>query len=71
MIGPALKEAGLDGNRIAAPTQEQAITDELTAFTESAVVRGAFGAPTFFVDDQIYFGTDRLRDIEEAISATQ
>jgi hypothetical protein len=71
VIVTALKEAGLDGDRIAAQTQEQAIKDELTANTERAVVRGAFRAPTFFVDDQIYFGKDRLRDIEGAINATQ
>jgi 2-hydroxychromene-2-carboxylate isomerase len=71
VIVATLKEAGLDGDRIAAQTQEQAIKDELIASTESAVARGAFGAPTFFVDDQIFFGKDRLRDVEEAIAATR
>ena len=66
-----LKEAGLDGDRIAGQTQEQAIKDELVSNTENAVARGTFGAPTFFVDDQIFFGKDRLRDVEEAISAAQ
>jgi 2-hydroxychromene-2-carboxylate isomerase len=32
-----------------------------------SVERGAFGSPTFFVGDEIYFGKDRLRDVEEAI----
>ncbi len=32
--------------------------------------RGAFGIPTFFVDGEIFFGKDRLRDVEEAIAAT-
>jgi 2-hydroxychromene-2-carboxylate isomerase len=71
VIIATLKEAGLDGDRIAAQTQEQAIKDELVADTENAVARGAFGAPTFLVDDQIYFGKDRLRDVEEAIATTQ
>jgi 2-hydroxychromene-2-carboxylate isomerase len=66
-----LNEAGLDGERIAAETQEQAVKDELVVNTENAVARGTFGAPTFFVDDQIYFGKDRLGDVEEAIDAAQ
>jgi 2-hydroxychromene-2-carboxylate isomerase len=36
--------------------------------TEAAVARGAFGIPTFFVENEIYFGKDRLRDVEEAIA---
>jgi 2-hydroxychromene-2-carboxylate isomerase len=32
------------------------------------VERGAFGAPTFFVDDEIWFGKDRLDDVEQAIA---
>jgi 2-hydroxychromene-2-carboxylate isomerase len=31
------------------------------------VERGAFGSPTFFVGDEIFFGKDRLRDVEERI----
>ena len=37
--------------------------------TEQAVARGAFGSPSFFVGDELYFGKDRLRDVEEAIAA--
>jgi 2-hydroxychromene-2-carboxylate isomerase len=43
--------------------------DELRANTERSVARGAFGSPTFFVRDEIFFGKDRLRDVEEAILA--
>jgi 2-hydroxychromene-2-carboxylate isomerase len=39
------------------------------ANTERSVARGTFGAPTFFVGDEIYFGKDRLRDVEETIVA--
>ena len=39
--------------------------------TENSVARGAFGSPTFFVSDQIYFGKDRLRDVEEEIQRTK
>ena len=44
--------------------------DELLANTQRSVERGTFGSPTFFVGDEIYFGKDRLRDVEEAITAT-
>ena len=43
----------------------------LLAETQRAVDRGTFGSPTFFVDDEIYFGKDRLRDVEEAIAANR
>ena len=39
------------------------------ANTQRSVERGTFGSPTFFVEEDIYFGKDRLRDIEEAITA--
>jgi 2-hydroxychromene-2-carboxylate isomerase len=40
---------------------------ELIANTERAVERGAFGAPTFFIDGELWFGKDRLNDVEQAI----
>ena len=39
------------------------------ALTEDAVERGAFGSPTFFVNDEMFFGKDQLRDVEEEILA--
>ena len=62
-----LDEAGLDGARLLARTQEQEVKERLLRNTERAVERGAFGAPTFFVGDEIFFGKDRLREVEEAI----
>ncbi len=44
-----------------------AIKDQLKANTEEAVERGAFGAPMFFVGDQMFFGNDRFEFIEEAL----
>ena len=49
----------------------RSIKDALLAETERAVERGTFGSPTFFVDGEIYFGKDRLRDVEEAIAAAK
>ena len=47
--------------------QTQEVKDELLANTQRSVERGTFGSPTFFVGEEIYFGKDRLRDVEEAI----
>jgi len=46
------------------------VKQELIANTEVAVAAGAFGSPTFLVGDELYFGKDRLRDVEEALVAT-
>ncbi len=59
--------AGLDAERILAATDEPAIKDQLRANTEEAVKRGAFGAPTFFVGDEMFWGNDRLKWVEEAL----
>lgn len=47
--------------------EDPAIKDELKANTEEAVRRGAFGAPTFFVAEQMFFGNDRFEFIEDAL----
>ncbi|MEO1405923.1 MAG: 2-hydroxychromene-2-carboxylate isomerase [Pseudomonadota bacterium] len=60
---------GLDGAKLAAQTQDQAVKDQLIANTNAAVERGIFGIPTFFVGDEMFFGKDRLRDLEEEILA--
>jgi 2-hydroxychromene-2-carboxylate isomerase len=63
----ALAESGLDGARLIARTQEPAVKDRLLQNTQASVERGTFGSPTFFVGDEIFFGKDRLRDVEEEI----
>ena len=60
-------KAGLDGKALLARTQEQAIKDKLSRNTQAAVEHGAFGIPTFLVGDELYFGKDRLRDVEDEI----
>jgi 2-hydroxychromene-2-carboxylate isomerase len=67
VIRAALDSSGLDGTRMLERVQDQAVKERLLRNTEASVARGTFGAPTFFVDDQIYFGKDRLRDVKEAI----
>lgn len=68
IIKAVLDAAGIDGAHILTRIGEADVKARLVANTESAVQRGAFGIPTFYVDDEIYFGKDRLRDVEEAIS---
>ena len=69
VIGAALQESGFDAAKLMALAQDQSVKDELAANTSRSVERGAFGAPTFFVDDEIFFGKNTLRDVEEAIVA--
>jgi 2-hydroxychromene-2-carboxylate isomerase len=52
-------------------TQEPAIKQRLIDNTEDAVERGVFGAPSFFVGDELFFGKDQLRDVEEEIAAAK
>lgn len=67
VIRAALTGAGLDAAKLIARTQEADVKEELLANTQRAFERGAFGSPTFFVENEIYFGKDRLRDVEEEI----
>jgi len=70
VIRAALEESGLDAAHILVRIQDQDVKDALLKNTEASVARGSFGAPTFFVGDEMYFGKDRLRDLEEAIAQT-
>lgn len=67
VIVQALDAAGLDAHAIVSATQDPDVKARLMANTQAAHERGAFGSPTFFVGDEIYFGKDRLGDVEEAI----
>src|SRR5688572_23634142 len=69
VLRAALQESGFDAEKLLALAQDQTVKDELAANTSRSVERGTFGSPTFFVGDEIYFGKDRLRDVEEAILA--
>jgi len=69
VVGEVLAAAGLPAERLIALTQDQAVKDRLIANTTAAVERGVFGIPTFFVGKEMFFGKDRLRDVEEAILA--
>ena len=51
--------------------QSAEVKSALLDNTQKAFDRGAFGSPTFFVDQEIFFGKDRLRDVEEAIASSK
>jgi 2-hydroxychromene-2-carboxylate isomerase len=68
ILAATLGEAGFDGAHLMARIQDQAVKDRLIANTEASVARGSFGTPTFFVGDEIFFGKDRLRDVEDEIT---
>ena len=68
-VAAVLREAGLDDAALAAKAQEPQVKARLAANTQQAFERGAFGSPTFFVGDAMYFGKDRLGDVEDAIRA--
>jgi 2-hydroxychromene-2-carboxylate isomerase len=71
VLRAALEESGLESERFFELVQAPEIKDRLLENTRRSVERGAFGSPTFFVGDEIFFGKDRLRDVEELILASR
>ncbi|HEV7342419.1 MAG TPA: 2-hydroxychromene-2-carboxylate isomerase [Sphingopyxis sp.] len=67
VIATFLSANGFDGPALLGRTQEPEIKAKLVANTDAAVARGAFGIPTFFVGDAMFFGKDRLPQVEEAL----
>ena len=68
VIAAFLTENGFDGPALLARTQDPKIKARLVANTEAAVARGVFGIPTFFVEGEIFFGKDRLAQVEAALA---
>ncbi len=66
VISDLASELGLDGDAIVAATQDADIKAQLRKNTEEAVARGAFGAPTIFVGESMFWGNDRLHFVEAA-----
>jgi 2-hydroxychromene-2-carboxylate isomerase len=65
----AFKSSGVDIERLMARAQQEDVKKRLIDLTDDAVARGAFGSPTFFVGEEMFFGKDQLRDVEESILA--
>ena len=67
-IGAVLTAAGFDAEALLAATQDPAIKQSLIDNTEGAVARGTFGIPTFFVGDEMFFGKERLGQVEDMLA---
>ena len=71
VLRAALDESHLPIGQILEMVQAPDVKDRLLENTRRSVERGTFGSPTFYVGDEIFFGKDRLRDLEELILASQ
>ncbi len=67
VIAEVLREHGPPADDIVAAVQDPEIKQELIDNTSRSVERGAFGSPTFFVGDEMFFGKDRLLELEAEI----
>jgi len=67
VVADTLTTAGLDAGALLALSQDPQVKSELVEATGEAVARGVFGAPTLFLDGEMYFGQDRLDFIEDAL----
>jgi len=67
VIAAELAAAGMDAAALMSASQDPDHKNRLLVNTQQAYARGAFGSPTFFVGDEIFFGKDRLRDVEEEV----
>lgn len=66
-LGAVLTDAGFDAQALFAAAQGAAIKQALMDSTQDAVDRGAFGIPTFFVGGEMFFGKERLGQIEDEL----
>ena len=64
----ALSASGLNGAKLLTRAQDADVKAKLIANTQSAVERGAFGSPTFFVGNEMFFGKEQLREVEELVA---
>jgi 2-hydroxychromene-2-carboxylate isomerase len=67
VVGKTLQQTGFDAQALLALANDQNTKDSLKAVTQTAVERGVFGAPTFFVGDQMFWGQDRIEFVKEAL----
>src|SRR5277367_1729007 len=63
----ALASSGIDAAKLFARAQDADVKAKLIENTQSAVERGAFGSPTFFVGKEMFFGKEQLREVEEMV----
>jgi 2-hydroxychromene-2-carboxylate isomerase len=68
VIGDTLTRAGIEAQTIMRGTSDDGAKARLKANCDEALARGAFGMPTFFVGDEMFFGNDRLEFVDEALA---
>ena len=69
VIAAALRASGLPADDLLALASDASVKQELIANTERSVAMGTFGSPSFYVGSELFFGKDRLREVEEEIEA--
>ncbi len=69
VVAQTLNNNGFDGTALVAQTSEPSIKEQLANNTQAAVERGVFGMPTFFVGKEMFFGKERLGQVEAALLA--
>ena len=67
VVASTLEAAGFEGDRVIALVNDPAVKEALKQNTAEAVARGVFGAPTMFVDNEMFFGQDRLEFVKRAL----
>lgn len=67
VLKAAFERAGLPGAAILEKSGDSAVKDQLRQYTEDAIARGVFGAPTMFVGDAMFWGNDRLDHLRLAL----
>ena len=70
VVKEVLDKAGLDSTAILTKAEDPEVKAALTTNTEAAAARGAFGVPTFFVGDEMFWGKERLGQVEAALADT-
>ncbi|MEM6913385.1 MAG: DsbA family protein, partial [Pseudomonadota bacterium] len=70
VFSQAMTDAGFDGEDLLGRTQDPDIKARLVENTSKAVDRGVFGIPTFFISDEMFFGKERLGQMEEFLSVS-
>ena len=68
VLAEVLKPSGFSVEDIMSMVQSEVLKQKLITETEQAILRGIFGAPTFFVGDEMYWGQDRLHFVEQALN---
>jgi 2-hydroxychromene-2-carboxylate isomerase len=69
VLSDCAEKAGLDPKAALAAIETQPIKDRLRANTDAAIAKGAFGAPTFVVGDELFWGNDRMDFVERALKS--